>query len=68
MTENDLKIDIHEVRNWIVTVEYNGTVYAGTYGTEPTPESVAADFRAGRLTITSPDKDKILEKAQSFEI
>lgn len=68
MTENDLKIDIHEVRNWIVTVEYEGAVYAGTYGTEPTPAAVAADFAAGRLTITSPNKDAILEKAKSFEI
>lgn len=68
MAENDLHIDIHEVKSWIVTVERDGTVYAGTYATEPTAESVAADFYAGRLTITSPDKDKILEKAQSFEI
>ena len=68
MTENDLKIDIHEVRNWIVTVEYDGAVYAGTYGTQPTPALVAEDFAAGRLTITSPNKDELLEKAKRFEI
>lgn len=68
MTENDLKIDIHEIKSWIVTVEHNGVVYAGTYGTEPTRASVAEDFASGRLTITSPNKDELLEKAKSFEI
>ena len=68
MADDGLKIEIHEIKKWTATVEIEGAIYAGTYGTEPTREKIAEDFAAGRLTITSPNKDELLEKAKSFEI